>query len=82
MSYDSQFVKWRMEQVWRQVGCVSPNHLANWYTFETGYRVYDKAKSMVLLWFKRGSIRRPRGKRPKGKGFSFHPLTALRKRNP
>ena len=72
MSYDSRFLKWRMEQVWEQRGCVSPNHLANWSTFERGYRVYDKEKRMVLLWFKHGKrMVSTRGCRPKGKGFSF-----------
>lgn len=71
MSYDSQFLKWRMEQVWQQRGCVSPNHLARWTTYEKGYRVYDKEHTIILLWFTRGKLMRPRSKKVKGKGFSF-----------
>jgi hypothetical protein len=69
-----------MEQVWQQRGCVSPNHLANWSDYERGYRVYDKQQRMILLWFKHGKrMTSTRGCKPKGKGFSFHPMTAYRK---
>lgn len=74
MSYDSQFLKWRMEQVWRQRGCVSPNHLNRWFTYERGYRVYDKQQTMILLWVERGARKTStKGHKPKGKGFSFLP---------
>lgn len=69
MSYDSQFLKWKMEQVWQQRGCVSPNHLANWHTYERW--VYDRNPTTTLLWFTRGKLMRGRSRKPKGKGFSF-----------
>jgi hypothetical protein len=77
MTDDSQHLKWRMEMVWKHKPCMCPNHLVQWYTFKTGYscRWGDK----LLLWFKRGTMRKPKGKRPKGKGFSFHPMTRYRR---
>lgn len=74
MSYDSQFLKWKMEQVWLQRGCVNPNHLNRWFTYERGYRVYDRAHLLILLWVDKGTrMTSRRGWKPKGKGFSFLP---------
>jgi hypothetical protein len=73
MSVNSKLMKWRMEQVWKTRGCVCPNHLASWSTFERGYRFYDKEKNLILLWFKKGRIMKGRSSKPKGKGFSFLP---------
>lgn len=50
MSYASQFLKWRMEQVWKQRGCVSPNHLANWSDFERGWRVRRRSLTNQSRW--------------------------------
>jgi hypothetical protein len=72
MSQDSQFLKWKMEQIWLQRGCINPNHLNRWFTYERGYRVYSKTHDMVLLWVDKGTrMTSRRGHKPKGKGFSF-----------
>lgn len=62
---NSQHLKWRMEQVWHQVGCVAPNHLARWSTYEKGQQCWCKTNQgmVVMLWFTKGAIRRPKGKR-------------------
>lgn len=83
LNNDSQYLKWKMEMIWKHKPCMCPNHLTQWFIWETGYRCYVEygGSMLLMLWFKRGSIRRPRGKRPKGKGFSFHPLTVFKKNN-
>ena len=71
MSYDSQFLKYKMEQVWLIGGCVRPCHIASWSNYERGYRFYNVEKTSILLWFKSSKMLRPRKKKIKGKGFSF-----------
>lgn len=71
MSEESQYLKWKMEQVWITRGCVCPSHVANWSEYERGYRFYDAYKSYILLWYKKGRSLGPKRQKIKGKGFSF-----------
>lgn len=71
MMQDSQFTKWRLDQIWNTRGCVCPNHLVAWHLHQKGFRFYDKERLNILAWFTKGSLRRGRIKKLKGKGFSF-----------
>jgi len=75
MSYRSEQLRRKMEAIWRTPGVACPNHLVRWYNFETGYRYYahDGSTLQYALNYKPGTLRRPKSKKVKGKGFSFLP---------
>jgi hypothetical protein len=60
-------LKERMEEVWRTDGCLCPNHLVRWNMSGVGYQ---KFRSLNLFYTK-GTSRKPKGKKSKGKGYSW-----------
>lgn len=60
-------LKHRLEAVWNDNKIACPNHLARWNTIGNGYLVWMN----LGLWWTKGTVRKPKGRKPKGKGFSF-----------
>src|SRR6266508_4457392 len=65
----SESLKQRLDAVWNSPEIASPNHLNRWNEKGNGYSRFGA----LMLYWQHGTPRKPKGKRPKGKGFSFLP---------
>lgn len=60
-------LKKRLEAVWNQREIACPSHLTRWNEKGLGYSRFQ----FWGLYYNRGLPRKPKGKKPKGKGFTF-----------